>query len=114
MYKTIINLEIKENNNYIICSLSWELDISNSFQTFKTIDNYINNNYSQNIIFNLKELKYMDSDSIRAIVDLFDKIENSKWTFIIVDANEWMIDVFELLWIQTIISIYWHLKDYVK
>ena len=87
----------------MIFDFSGELDETNADKTFKMIYEEIWEFSEKKIIFNMKELKYLNSKSIGYIADVFSNIEDNDWEMYICDCDEWVKDVLELVWITTII-----------
>lgn len=55
------------------------------------------------MIFNLWELKYLNSRSIGYIADIFSNLEDNNSQMYISNCDEGVKDVLELVWITTII-----------
>jgi len=101
--ETLIEVNKKEQDWVFIFEFSWELDETNADKTFKSIYNQIGEFEWKNIIFSMKELKYLNSKSIWYIADVFSNIEDAEGKMYICECSEWVEDILELVWITTII-----------
>ncbi len=101
--ETLIEVNKKEENGILIFEFSWELDETNADKTFTAIYNDIWEFANKKIIFNLVNLKYLNSKSIGYIADIYSNIEENEWQMYISNCDEWVKDVLELVGITTII-----------
>jgi len=101
--ETLIEVNKKEENWVLIFEFSWELDETNADKTFTWIYNEVWSFEDKKIIFNLDNLKYLNSKSIWYIADIFSNLEENNGNMFICNCNEWVKDVLELVWITTII-----------
>ncbi len=101
--ETIVQALKRMEWSVMVFDFSGELDETNADKTFKMIYEEIWDFGWKKIIFNMKELKYLNSKSIWYIADVFSNIEDSDWEMYITDCDEWVKDVLELVWITTII-----------
>jgi len=93
----------KEENWILIFEFKWELDETNADKTFTNIYNEIWEFSDKKIIFNLSELKYLNSKSIWYIADIYSNVEDNDGEMYISNCDEWVKDVLELVGITTII-----------
>lgn len=102
--ETLIEVNKKEENWVLIFQFNWELDETNADKTFKVVYEQIGKiTDTTKIIFNLSELKYLNSKSIGYIADVFSNVEDAGWKMYISNCSEWVKDILELVWITTII-----------
>lgn len=101
--ETLIEVNKKEENWVFIFEFSWELDETNADKTFTGVYNEVGDFEDKKIIFNLENLKYLNSKSIWYIADIFSNLEENNGNMIICNCNEGVKDVLELVWITTII-----------
>jgi len=102
--ETLIEVNKKEENWVLIFQFNWELDETNADKTFKAIyDQIWDFKTNSKIIFNLSELKYLNSKSIWYIADVFSNIEDVEWKMYITNCSEWVKDILELVGITTIV-----------
>ena len=101
--ETLVEVNKKDENWILIFEFSWELDETNADKTFTSLYNEIWNFSGRKIIFNLANLKYLNSKSIWYIADIFSNIEENNGQMYICNCDEWVKDVLELVWITTII-----------
>lgn len=101
--ETLIEVNKKDENWILVFEFSWELDETNADKTFTSIYNEIWNFSDRKIIFNLANLKYLNSKSIWYIADIFSNIEENNGQMYISNCDDWVKDVLELVWITTII-----------
>jgi len=100
---TLIEVNKKEENWILIFEFNWELDETNADKTFNAIYEQIWDFSDKKIIFNMSNLKYLNSKSIWYIADIFSNIEDNDWEMYISNCDEWVKDVLELVWITTIV-----------
>ena len=102
--ETLIEVNKKEENWVLIFQFNWELDETNADKTFKAIyDQIWDFKTNSKIIFNLSELKYLNSKSIWYIADVFSNIEDVEWKMYITNCSELVKDILELVGITTIV-----------
>jgi anti-anti-sigma factor len=113
--ETLIEVNKKENNWVLVFEFNWELDETNADKTFNVIYEQIWD-FSPNtkIIFNLAELKYLNSKSIWYIADIFSNIEDVEWKMYISNCSEWVQDILELVGITTIIPTVISVEEAIK
>jgi len=102
--ETLVEVNKKEENGILIFQFSGELDETNADKTFKAIyDQIWDFKVNKKIIFNLLDLKYLNSKSIWYIADVFSNIEDVEWKMYITNCSEWVKDILELVGITTIV-----------
>jgi len=101
--ETLMEVNKKEENWILIFEFKWELDETNADKTFTNIYNEIWEFSDKKIIFNLSELKYLNSKSIWYIADIYSNVEDNDGEMYISNCDEWVKDVLELVGITTII-----------
>jgi len=101
--ETLIKITKREEGDILIFTFAGELDETNADNTFKDIYEQIGSFENKKIIFNMSELKYLNSKSIGYIADVFSNIEDTEWEMYISNCDEGVKDVLELVWITTII-----------
>jgi anti-anti-sigma factor len=92
-----------EENGIMIFAFKWELDETNADKTFTSIYSDIGEFEDKKVIFDLENLKYLNSKSIGYIADIFSNLEENESEMYICNCDEWVTDVLELVWITTII-----------
>lgn len=99
------HVEVKQrlHESIMIFDFSGELDETNADKTFTGIYEQIGDFSWKKVIFNLKNLKYLNSKSIGYIADVFSNLEEKKGEMQICNCDEWVKDVLELVGITTII-----------
>ena len=101
--ETLIEVNKKEENWVLIFEFSWELDETNADKTFTWIYTEIGDFAGKKVIFNLENLKYLNSKSIGYIADIFFNIVETEGQMFIANCDEWVKDILELVWITTIV-----------
>ncbi len=101
--ETLVEVNKKDQNWILIFEFSGELDETNADKTFTAIYEGIWGFAGKKIIFNLANLKYLNSKSIWYIADIYSNVEENEWQMYISDCDEWVKDVLELVGITTII-----------
>lgn len=101
--KTNIEVNIKEDDNSLVYSFTWELDETNADSTFEPIDKALKEYNSKKVIFDFKTLKYINSKTIGYLIDIFSNIEDAWWEMFIRNCNWWIRDTLNFTWVDTII-----------
>jgi len=101
--ETLIEINKKEKNGITVFEFSGELDETNADKTFTSIYEEIGDFSGKKIVFNLTNLKYLNSKSIGYIADVFSNIEDNDGKMYISNCDEGVKDVLELVGITTII-----------
>ena len=101
--ETLVEVNKKEQNGILIFEFSGELDETNADKTFTGMYGEIGDFAGKKIIFNLANLKYLNSKSIWYIADIYSNIEESEGQMYISNCDEGVKDVLELVGITTII-----------
>lgn len=101
--ETLIEVNKKDENWIFIFEFKGELDETNADKTFTAIYSDIGEFEGKKVIFNLWELKYLNSKSIGYIADIFSNLEDNNGQMYISNCDEGVKDVLELVWITTII-----------
>lgn len=112
--ETLVEVNKKDGDNYIIFEISGELDETNADKTFKSIYDKIWDFAGKNIILNLSGLKYLNSKSIGYIADVFSNIEDNEWKMFISNCTDGVKDILELVGITTIIPTVEDEKDAIN
>lgn len=113
--ETLIEVNKKEENGILVFQFSGELDETNADKTFKSIYDQIGD-FAANtkIIFNLSDLKYLNSKSIGYIADVFSNIEDVEGKMYITNCSEWVKDILELVGITTIVPTFDDIKEAIE
>ncbi|MGE4444120.1 MAG: STAS domain-containing protein [Candidatus Altimarinota bacterium] len=101
--ETLVEVNKKDQNGILIFEFSGELDETNADKTFTAIYEGIGGFAGKKIIFNLANLKYLNSKSIGYIADIYSNVEENEGQMYISDCDEGVKDVLELVGITTII-----------
>lgn len=101
--ETLVEVNKKEQNWILIFEFSGELDETNADKTFTAMYSDIGDFTGKKIIFNLVNLKYLNSKSIGYIADIYSNIEENEGQMYISNCDEGVKDVLELVGITTII-----------
>ncbi len=102
--KTFIDVKKREEDGIIIFEFNWELDETNTDETFSAINEQLWDLKEKKVIFNLKDLKYLNSKSIGYIADIYSNIEENDGEMYISNCTDGVKDVLELVGITTIIN----------
>ena len=81
---------------------TWELDETNADLTFEPFYKELKD-FKWKLIFDFKDLKYINSKTIGYLVDTFSNIEESWWEMYIRNCTWWIKDTLNFTWIDTII-----------
>ncbi len=102
---TPIKINKKEINDITIFYFSWQLDWSNVDQTFESILKEIKDSKIKRIIFNFKDLEYLNSKSIWYIADIFLSLEKENGNMNITNCSKEIKDILDIVGLSTIIPI---------
>lgn len=95
-----------EDKNLIIEFMVPELDHHITNEVRDGIDNILNSKPIKNIIFDFKNIKFMDSSGIGVIIGRYKKISNEGGKVSVVNVNARVKKIFDLSGMNKIISIY--------
>jgi anti-anti-sigma factor len=112
--ETLVEVNKKEQNWILIFEFSGELDETNADKTFTALYSEIWDFSGKKIIFNLANLKYLNSKSIGYIADIYSNVEENEWQMYISNCDEWVKDILELVWITTIIPTVDTVEEAIK
>ena len=101
--ETLIEINKRSEGNIVVFDFAGELDETNADKTFASVYEQIGDFSDTKLLFNLKDLKYLNSKSIWYIADVFSNIEDNDGVMYISDCDEGVKDVLELVGITTII-----------
>lgn len=105
----LTNLEIKTastNTGIKIFVFNGELDETNVDTTFPNIIDAIGNFENAKILFNLAELKYLNSKSIGYIADIAQRTEDGNGRFALCNLTPEVNDTLDLVGITSIIPVF--------
>ena len=95
-----------EEKNLIIEFLTSELDHHITNEVRDGIDNVLNSRPIKNIIFDFKNIRFMDSSGIGVIIGRYKKIANDGGKVSVINVNARVKKIFDLSGMNKIISIY--------
>lgn len=95
-----------EDKNLIIEFMVPELDHHITNEVRDGIDSILNSKPIKNIIFDFKNIKFMDSSGIGVIIGRYKKISNEGGKVSVVNVNDRVRKIFDLSGMDKIISIY--------
>ncbi|MGL5313714.1 MAG: anti-sigma F factor antagonist [Peptostreptococcaceae bacterium] len=95
-----------EDKNLIIEFMVPELDHHITNEVRDGIDNILNSKPIKNIIFDFKNIRFMDSSGIGVIIGRYKKISNDGGKVSVVNVNARVKKIFDLSGMDKIISIY--------
>lgn len=105
----LTQLEVKKsstNTGVKIFSFHWELDETNVDTTFPNIIADIGDFTGARILFNLIELKYLNSKSIGYIADIAQRTEDGKGKFALSNIGAEVRDTLDLVGITSIVPVF--------
>jgi len=108
------SFEIKEHKKYIDIKLKGELIDKTQAQTLlEKIDEYIENNIS-NFIFDLHDLKYLNSSGLNVLIQIFTKARNNNGEAILYHLNKKINELILITKLHTIFKITDTQKEAIK
>ncbi len=98
-------MEIKEHKNYVNIKLKGELiDKSQAQPLIDKIDEYIQDNIV-NFIFDMHELKYLNSSGLNTLIQIFTKARNNNGEAILYNLNKKISELILITKLHTIFKI---------
>ena len=95
-----------EEKNLVVEFLTSELDHHITNEVRDGIDNVLNSRPIKNIIFDFKNIRFMDSSGIGVIIGRYKKIANDGGKVSVINVNARVKKIFDLSGMNKIISIY--------
>ncbi|WP_270942019.1 anti-sigma F factor antagonist [Romboutsia lituseburensis] len=95
-----------DNKNLVIEFMSTELDHHITNEVRDEIDDILMSKSVKNIIFDFKNIKFMDSSGIGVIIGRYKKVSNEGGKVSVVNVNERVKKIFNLSGMNKIIGIY--------
>lgn len=112
--ETYISVNKEERDGVMIFQFSWDLDETNTDKTFGSIKKEIGDFQGKKVIFQLTNLKHLNSKSIGHIADIYSNIEENNGKMSICDCTEGVRDILDLVWVPTIIPVVNSLDEALK
>lgn len=97
-----MDIEFNVNGENIFISMIGELDEATSDFTRKTIDKKLSGNYYQNVVFNMENLKFMDSTGIGVLLGRYKLIKKYGGNVFIAGVNKQIDKVLSMSGIYSI------------
>ena len=95
-----------DNKNLVIEFMSTELDHHITNEVRDEIDDILMSKSVKNIIFDFKNIKFMDSSGIGVIIGRYKKVSNEGGKVSVVNVNARVKKIFNLSGMNKIINIY--------
>ena len=95
-----------EQKNLVIEFLTSELDHHITHEVRDNIDTRLDSKSIKNIIFDFKNIRFMDSSGIGVIIGRYKKISNEGGKVSVVNVNDRVKKIFNLSGMNKIINIY--------
>lgn len=109
-----MELHYESMNNTLIVKLKGELDHHVAEDIRVEIDEMISSKRSKNLIFNLRELNFMDSSGIGVIIGRYKNINKYGGKVAVVEVSEKIDKIFSLAGLYRIVGKYKNEKDALK
>lgn len=91
-----MNIKINTENNVLHIHMIGELDEYSASYTRECLDNIIDINYCNTIVFNMKELSFMDSTGIGVLLGRYKKFKNKNINIFISNTNKTIEKIFNM------------------
>ena len=101
--ETEVKITKTEEEWAIVYNFAWELDETNADNTFEPMYEELKPHMWGKIIFDFKELKYINSKTIGYLVDIFSNTDEAGWKMYIRNCVWWIRDTLNFTWVDTII-----------
>jgi|LSQX01.1.fsa_nt_gb stage II sporulation protein AA (anti-sigma F factor antagonist) len=102
---------MEKRGKNVIVIMEGELDHHTSAEAREKIDRYINMGIVQNLIFDFKNLKFMDSSGIGVIIGRYKLMQKNDGKVAVVDANPHINRIITISGLHKIVSVYKNLDD---
>lgn len=102
---------IPEKDNIKILSLSGEIDETNLGELKEVVDSLIISDDCQILLFNLKDLNFINSMVISYFTNVYTKLTELNKKIIFIEANNQILDILDLVGLTTIIENYNSLNE---
>lgn len=109
-----LQLYYENIENTLVVKLKGELDHHVAERIRVELDEMISSNRSKNLIFDLKELNFMDSSGIGVIIGRYKNINKFGGKVAVVEVSEKVDKIFNLAGLYRIINKFKNLKDALK
>lgn len=98
---TNLNLNLTRQDENILVEMSGDLDISSYAKfTDKVLEEYRKENSS--MVFDMKDLKYIDSTGLGAFMTLYREVKDTSYTINIINAKENIKKIFVITELDSI------------
>ncbi|MCT4564451.1 MAG: anti-sigma F factor antagonist [Maledivibacter sp.] len=101
-----MRLNLKVENNILVVYLDGELDHHSAEEVREDIDSAIDSKNIRNLIFELSNMKFMDSSGIGVVIGRYKKIDNLGGKVGVVISNPHVDRIFQMAGIYKIINKY--------
>jgi stage II sporulation protein AA (anti-sigma F factor antagonist) len=101
-----LRLNLKVENNILVVYLDGELDHHSAEEVREDIDSAIDSKNIRNLIFELSNMKFMDSSGIGVVIGRYKKIDNLGGKVGVVISNPHVDRIFQMAGIYKIINKY--------
>ncbi len=101
-----MRLKLEVENNVLIVYLDGELDHHSTEEVREDIDNAIDSKNIHNLIFELSDMKFMDSSGIGVVIGRYKKIDKLGGKVGVVNSNPHVDRIFQMAGIFKIIHKY--------
>lgn len=101
-----MRLNLKVENNILVVYLDGELDHHSAEEVREDIDSAIDSKNIKNLIFELSNMKFMDSSGIGVVIGRYKKIDNLGGKVGVVISNPHVDRIFQMAGIYKIINKY--------
>ncbi|MDI6605370.1 anti-sigma F factor antagonist [Aceticella autotrophica] len=108
-----MNISFKKVSNTLIVKVKGELDHHTANMFKEDVDKEYGKGF-KNIIFDFKQLNFMDSSGIGVILGRYKKVKENKGNISIVNPNSQLLKVIELSGLLRVINYYDKIDDAIN
>lgn len=101
-----MQIKLKKKNNILTVAFSGELDHHGAAEFKNELDSYLLANNAKNVIFDFKDLTFMDSSGIGAIMGRYKIIKSFGGKMAIAGANRQVDTILGISGIKKLIPVY--------
>lgn len=106
--------KFSKKDSTLVVKIEGELDHHEAERVKRAIDEEYEKKSCKNMIFELKNLTFMDSSGIGVIIGRYKKVKNNGGKVAIVNANQYLKKVIEVSGLLRIIKCYNSLEEAIK
>ncbi len=109
-----MKISFETKDNILIAELEGELDHHTAKEVRDEVDRTIDAFFIQHLIFDFKEVTFMDSSGIGVIIGRYNKIHDANGRVSVINCNKYVDKIFTVSGLYSIIEKYSDLDEALK